>query len=184
MEGHQVVRDMTIHIRNAGARDRDAIRDVTLAAYEEYAAVVPEPFWIAYRRRLLETLDDDGPAERIVAERQGAIVGSVLLFPSDANAYGRSAPGGECPEVRLLAVRPDARGQGVGLALMEECMHRARRVGAQALGLHTMDFMVTAVRMYTRMGFVRMPPLDFSPAPGVLVKGYRLDLMTPPAIAR
>ncbi len=173
----------TINVRNADASDRDAIRDVTLAAYEEYAAVMPEPFWIAYRRTLLGTLDGDGPAERIVAERQGAIVGSVLLFPPEANAYGRSAAGGECPEVRLLAVPPAARGQGVGTALMEECVRRARRSGATALGLHTMDFMETAVRMYARIGFVRVPRLDFSPVQGVLVKGYRLDLTTLPATA-
>jgi GNAT superfamily N-acetyltransferase len=184
---------MTIRMRDAGAGDRDAIREVTLAAYSEYAAVVPEQFWIAYRRALLETLDGAGPAERIVAERHGAVVGSVLLFPPDANAYGGSAvrfatghhetktAGGEYPEVRLLAVPPAARGQGVGTALMEECVRRARRSGARALGLHTMDFMKSAVRMYARLGFVRAPSLDFSPVRGIVVKGYRLDLTTPPA---
>lgn len=45
-----------------------------------------------------------------------------------------------------------------------------------ALGLHTMDFMKAAVRMYEGMGFVRVPEVDFTPAPGVAVKGYRLDL--------
>lgn len=170
-----------IRIRNARDGDRDAIRDVTLAAYQEYAAVVPEPFWMAYRRTMLETLDGNGPAEPIVAERQGTILGSVLLFPPNANAYGRSATGGEGPEVRLLAVPPAARGQGVGTALMAECVRRARHAGARALGLHTMDFMETAVRMYARMGFVRAPDLDFSPVQGVVVKGYRLNLTSTPA---
>lgn len=173
----------TIHLRNATESDRGALRDVTLAAYEEYAAILPEPFWVAYRRTLIETLDGDGPADRIVAERRGAIVGSVLLFPPDANAYGRSATGGGGPEVRLLAVLPAARGQGVGTALMQECVRRARDAGARALGLHTMDFMETAVRMYERIGFVRVPHLDFRPAQGVVVKGYRLDLTTLPATA-
>jgi hypothetical protein len=40
-----------------------------------------------------------------------------------------------------------------------------------------MDMMQAATRMYERMGFVRAPDLDFSPAEGVLVKAYRLDLM-------
>ena len=75
-----------------------------------------------------------------------------------------------------MAVLPSARGQGVGTALMAECVRRARHAGAAALGLHTMDVMRAAVRMYERMGFARMPNLDFSPAQGVLVKGYRLDL--------
>jgi GNAT superfamily N-acetyltransferase len=163
-----------IQIRDGRDDDRDAIRDVTLAAYEEYAAVVPEPFWIAYRQHLLTTLEA-GTAERIVAEREGAIVGSVLLFPPAASAYGGAAST-ECPEMRLLAVLPAARGHGVGAALVEECIRRARRAGAAALGLHTADMMRSAVRLYERRGFVRVSALDFAPAPGMLIKGYRLDL--------
>jgi GNAT superfamily N-acetyltransferase len=166
----------TIDVRTARAEDCDAMRDVTLAAYEEYAAILPSPFWAAYRRMLLETLEREGPAERIVAEQRGAIVGSVLLFPPDAQAYGRTVAGGDCPEVRLLAVLPAARGQGVGRALMDECVRRARHAGARALGLHTMDFMMAAREMYVRMGFVHAPDLDFTPARGVVVKAYRLDL--------
>ena len=166
----------SIHIRTMRDSERDAVRDVTLAAYEECASIMPEQFWTGYRRHLLATLDAQGPADRIVAERQGVIVGSVLLFPPAANAYAGASGGSKWPEVRLLAVLPSARGQGVGTALMAECVRRARHAGAAALGLHTMDVMRAAVRMYERMGFARMPNLDFSPAQGVLVKGYRLDL--------
>jgi ribosomal protein S18 acetylase RimI-like enzyme len=60
---------------------------------------------------------------------------------------------------------------------MAECVRHARHAGAAALGLHTMDMMRAAVRMYEGMGFVHVPDLDFSPAQGVLVKGYRLDLL-------
>ena len=135
---------------------------------------MPEQFWTGYRRHLLATLDAQGPADRIVAEQQGVVVGSVLLFAPGANAYAAAAGGTEWPEVRLLAVLPSARGQGVGTALMAECIRRARHAGAADLGLHTMDMMRAAMRMYERMGFVRVPDLDFSPAQGVLVKGSRL----------
>jgi len=80
------------------------------------------------------------------------------------------------PEVRLLAVPPGVRGRGVGAALIRECMHRVRRSGGRVLSLHTTDLMQTALRMYERMGFVRAAELDFHPAPGVTVRGYRLDL--------
>jgi hypothetical protein len=36
--------------------------------------------------------------------------------------------------------------------------------------------MQVAMRLYERMGFARAPDLDFSPAPGITVKGYRLPL--------
>ena len=81
-----------------------------------------------------------------------------------------------CPEVRLLAVAPSSRGQGIGAALMEECVRRARASGASVLALHTTDMMQSALRLYERMGFVRSPELDLHPAPDLTVKGYRLNL--------
>src|SRR5207244_4776758 len=129
-EGAGILDDMTGHdqplIRDARPDERDAVQSVTLAAYEEYAATMPEPLWTGYRQHLLATLDTEGPVERIVAERVGAIVGSVLLFPPSTKAYGTAAVSVDCPEVRLLAVPRRARGQGAGAALMEECSRRAR----------------------------------------------------------
>ncbi len=167
---------MSLSIRDARDDERHAIRDVTLAAYAEYAALMPKPFWEGYRRQLLVTLDAEGPVERIVAERAGTLVGSVLLYPPLANAYSGVSVGVGWPEVRLMAVAPSARGQGVGTALLRECERRARRTGATTLGLHTMDVMRAALRLYEREGFIRAPELDFHPAEGMLVKGYRLSL--------
>lgn len=165
-----------LYTRDAREDERAAIRAVTLAAYEEYMAVMSRPFWEGYRRQILATLDADGPVERIVAESEGTLVGSVLLYPPQANVYGSAPVGAGWPEVRLLAVLPEARGQGVGNALMDECERRARRAGATTLGLHTMDIMQGAMRLYERRGFIRVPELDFHPAEGVVVKGYRLSL--------
>src|SRR5262249_56991066 len=80
------------------------------------------------------------------------------------------------PVVRLLAVAPSARGGGIGALLMQECARRARAAGAEALTLHTTDMMQAAMRLYARLGFERAPALDFEPAPGVVAKGFRLDL--------
>jgi GNAT superfamily N-acetyltransferase len=168
----------SFHIRDARDDEREAMRDVTLAAYEEYAAVMPKPFWEGYQRHLLATLDEEGPVERIVAERKGTIIGSVLLYPPLANAYTGVNVGAGWPEVRLLAVAPGARGQGVGAALMDECERRARRAGARMLGLHTMEMMQVAIGMYERRGFERVPELDFCPAQGILVKGYCRRLLS------
>lgn len=166
-----------LSVRDARPPDRDAIREVTLAAYEEYAGRMPG-LWERYRQNILATLADVAPAEQLVAERSGAIVGTVLLYPvrrgeADRATAARHAP---WPEVRLLAVLPAARGDGVGRALMEECARRASRSGAATLALHTTDLMQAALRLYERLGFVRAPELDVHPAPGFTVKGYRLDL--------
>lgn len=163
-------------IRDAYDSERDAIRDVTLAAYEEYAEVMPPPIWAGYRQLLLATLNEAGPVERIVAVLDNVIAGSVLLYPANESSYPGMKDSVGWPEVRSLAVAPAARGRGVGTALMEECERRARRNGATVLGLHTMDMMQTAMRMYERMGFVRVPELDFRPARNLLIKGYHRHL--------
>ncbi|MGZ8378930.1 MAG: GNAT family N-acetyltransferase, partial [Gemmatirosa sp.] len=84
--------------------------------------------------------------------------------------------GAPWPELRLLAVSPDARGLGVGATLLEECIRRARRNGATVLGLHSSQSMRTAVGMYLRRGFVRDPEHDFQPEGAELVEAYRLAL--------
>jgi ribosomal protein S18 acetylase RimI-like enzyme len=153
---------------------------VTLAAYQEYAShTTPLPHWQAYRREILTTLADVRPAEQIVAELDGAIVCAVLLYPAgDVELLPDQEPISlEWPEVRLLAVAPAARGRGVGLALMEECVRRARQAKSAALTLHTIDIMQAAKRLYGRMGFIRAPELDFYiPEEDLEIKGYRLNL--------
>jgi GNAT superfamily N-acetyltransferase len=167
-------------IRGARPADRSAIEAVTLAAYEQYAAILPPRLWLEYRRNIEETLAGAALDITIVAEAEGgALVGSVLIHPAGARM---AVPGrGEAdrlayPEVRLLAVAPAARGRGVGRRLMDECIRRARLSGAKALTLHTTDMMTVALQLYERMGFVRATDLDVEVVPGVLVKGYRLDL--------
>jgi len=169
-------------IRDARPSDRGAILAVTLAAYEQYAAALAPPLWVMYRQSIQATLADVRPAAQVVAEEGGALVGTVLLYPAGALMAN---PGGppvtlEWPEVRLLAVPPAARGKGVARRLMEECIRRARAAGAPALTLHTADIMAVAMRLYERMGFARAPELDYSPAPGITAKGYRLLLTLPP----
>lgn len=166
-----------LHIRDAHDSDRDAIRDVTLSAFQEYAARMPA-HWQDYRQGILSRLADVKPAEQIVAEQDGAIVGAVLLYPA-GTVFDRPPVTLAWPEARLLAVAPAGRGQGIGAALMRECVRRARQSGAAALTLHTTNMMHVATRMYERMGFVRAPELDFHPSKDLTVKGYRLNLHDP-----
>jgi predicted N-acetyltransferase YhbS len=131
---------MRMTIREGGAGDGAAIRDVTLAAYEEYAAMMPAALWTAYRQNIVQTLGDAGAATQLVAEAGGAVAGAVLLYPAAHDAV----PPRPWPEVRLLAVAPAARGQGIGAALMRECIRRTRAAGQPVLSLHTTDFMPVA----------------------------------------
>jgi GNAT superfamily N-acetyltransferase len=166
-----------LRLRDAREADRDAVQSVTLSAYEQYASQM-NGMWEFYRANTLSTLADVKPAEQVVAETKDGIVGTVLLYPAGTGFRG---PDGmpvtlALPEIRLLAVTPSARGQGIATALMRECVRRARQSGAVAITLHTTDMMNIAMRMYERMAFVHVPALDLIPAPGRVFKGFRLDL--------
>lgn len=167
-----------LNIRQADDSDQTAIQELTLAAYQEYAANLAPQQWQEYRKNILDTLNEAQPEMQLVAELNGEIVGSVLIVPAEPVMESSEGvimqPG--FPEVRLLAVTPAARGWGIGKALMQACIAQARAAGKSALTLHTSDLMKTAKRMYEQMGFKRDPEMDFYPTEDIVIKGYRLEL--------
>src|SRR5206468_10092628 len=103
----------------------------------DYATLMAPDSWAGLSAAVEAALVSNDPIQRIVADDEGTLIGSVLLYPPSVQAYGDLAGAARNPELRLLAVAPEARGRGVGRALVEECVRRARREGAAALGLHT-----------------------------------------------
>lgn len=63
-------------------------------------------------------------------------------------------------EIRLLATAPNARRRGIATALLTACLDRARHAGCHRAVLATQAPMLTAQRLYTRLGFQRMPGCD------------------------
>ncbi len=124
-----------------------------------------------YARELLDTTRRAREAEVWVAVAPaGELLGSVTFCPvgSSYREIGRADEG----EFRMLAVSPAARGQGLGLALVELCLRRARELGYARVRMSSMDRMTQAHRVYERLGFVRAPEDDWSPAPGVRLLAY------------
>ena len=163
-------------IRDASTSERETIRELTLRAYAEYAEIMEPASWLGLRQALQDALASDAPAERIVAEDAGHIVGSAMLYPPATDAYGALVAASAAPEIRLVAVAPEARGRGIARALVEECIRRARGQGAKEVGLHTSRSMSAAMAMYADLGFVRAPERDFQPPGAERVEGYRLRL--------
>jgi ribosomal protein S18 acetylase RimI-like enzyme len=167
-----------IVVRTARADEREVIARITRAAYVEYASSMAPEAWPELAAAIESGLASTAPVERIVAELDGCVVGSAMLFAANVEAYAHVAGAQQVtwPEVRLVAVDASARGRGIARAMMEECVRRARAAGARAIGIHTSQTMGAAVALYRSMGFERVPALDFQPAGAELVEAYRLAI--------
>ena len=56
-------------------------------------------------------------------------------------------------ELRKMYLRPEARGRGLGRAMLERCLDAARKLGYKRLYLETRQTMRQARRLYERNGF-------------------------------
>ena len=112
------------------------------------------------RAGLSKTSDLSATGEVIVVEFQGQLAGAVAYFGPDrpkAAFFDR-----RWPVIRMLVVDPAFRGNGLGRALSNEWLARAKRDGSAVIALHTSPIMTVALPMYLRMGFVKAydaPPI-------------------------
>lgn len=163
-----------VRVRPAVEGEYEAIGELTVDAYELSGQLSAESN--GYRDELVNVAGHAREGEVLVAvQPDGEVLGSVL-FVLPGSAYAEVAAPGDA-EFRMLAVAPRAQGRGVGEALVRACVDRARAVGARALVISARDFMETPLRLYRRLGFVRIPERDWSPVPGVVsLVALRLDL--------
>lgn len=116
-------------------------------------------------------------AKLLVAVAGDRLLGGVVHF-SDMAQYGSGGTAtGErdAAGFRLLAVGPEARGLGVGRALVLHCIELARAEGKAQVVIHSTEAMKVARGMYERLGFERSPDLDFLQGE-LRVFGFRLRI--------
>jgi GNAT superfamily N-acetyltransferase len=105
------------------------------------------------------------------------IAGGVVYF-SDMQYYGSGGVATKeqhASGFRLLAVDPLSQGKGIGKALVNECIKKARARNHSQVIIHSTKAMQTAWKMYEALGFNRAAELDFMQGE-LPVFGFRLAL--------
>ena len=75
-------------------------------------------------------------------------------------------------EIKRVYVRPDARGQGIALAIMARLLDDARTERFAVVRLETMDFMRQAIALYRSIGAAETVQFDGSEAAAAGLEGF------------
>jgi GNAT superfamily N-acetyltransferase len=115
------------------------------AGRERAETPLPAAYLIAFQE-----IENDPHNELIVVETEGQIVGTLqLTLISCLNRLG-----GKRALVEAVHVDARFRGHGIGMAMMEWVIERARAEGCRLVQLTTDTRRPDAHRFYTRLGFV------------------------------
>jgi ribosomal protein S18 acetylase RimI-like enzyme len=159
-------------VRRAVGADLATAADVAVGAF-----LADGP--LSHDQRLLADAMLTGEVDGVyvAVDHAGVIVGTACLFASTSD-HAHVAVAGEC-ELRLLAVRPDCRGQHVGEALLRGCAWLASYNGAHALVLSAQPTRAAARKLYERVGFGRLADRDWHrDGIDLLAYGIGVDTLT------
>lgn len=165
---------MDLTIRAAHPEEYDVLGEITAQAYLEDGLLDGETD--PYLERLRDVRGRAAHTEVLVAadSATGAVLGGVA-FVAPGSPYAEVAGEGE-GAFRMLAVAPAARRRGAAEALVRTCLERARVLGLRRVAISSHPKMLTAHRLYRRLGFVRVPERDWEPVPGIALWVFAAEL--------
>ena len=126
-------------IRKARTDEADVVRDVVLAAYGRYVAVIgtaPGPMLDDYAVRIA--------ADQVWLLQDADGIAGVLVLED----------GPDCFLLDNIAVRPDRQGLGFGRLLLDFSEAEAMRRGWDTITLYTNALMLENIAIYTARGYV------------------------------
>ena len=140
-------------VRDYTPNDAAAFRDLNLAWVEAFFAVEDED-----RAQLNDPkthiLDKGGAI--LIAEYEGEAVGTVGLVPKHTEGV---------LELIKMSARSDIQGKGIGRALMDAAVEKARDMGASQIWLETNTSLEAALALYRKSGVRELTGEDFTPTP-------------------
>lgn len=168
---------LAVTIREALPVELDAAGEIVERAY----GTLPGPHHPEYLASIRDAARRARHCSILVAidAPSGELLGSVSYVPDARNPYAELERDGEAG-FRMLGVAPEARGRGIGEALVRTCIARAQAAGRSGIAISTVPTMEAAHRLYERLGFQRAPDRDHEPVPGVRLWAYVLPLAGDP----
>ena len=133
-------------IRKIAIEDNKAIASIIRTTLAEFKANKPGTVYFDPTTDDLVTLFKTPGAAYFVATINNEIVGGSGIYPTP------NLPEGCCELVKIY-LATQARGKGIGKALMQQCFTAAKELGYTTMYLETMPELSTAVGMYEQMGF-------------------------------
>ena len=139
-------------VRDYQPTDATAFRDLNLAWVEKYFTVEDED-----RAQLddPQTYILDRGGVIIIAEYEGEPVGTVGLTPHGEGVL----------ELIKMSARSDIQGKGIGRALMDAAIAKAREMGAKQIWLETNTSLEAALALYRKSGFRELVGDEFTETP-------------------
>lgn len=168
-----MVERVTVLVREADPSEYAAIGELTVAAYSIFPETRDDGEYVA---ELRDVAGRSRACPIYVALDGGSrrVLGGAMYVPGPGNPHAEVEREGEAG-IRMLAVAPDAQGRGVGTALVEALIARARADGRRGMALLSLTTMTTAHRLYDRFGFRRDSARDWEIEPGFVLLCFALD---------
>lgn len=171
---HGTGRGNDVLVRPAQSHELARVGELTVTAYRAGGPLA----WASdesYRATLQDARDRSERGELLVAvDSVGTLLGTVTIARA-GTVFAELCRDDEL-ELRMLAVAEQARGRGVGEALTQAVVDRARQEGAHRVVLCSMDTLAPAHRLYRRFGFRRSPERDWTAPPDTTLLAFSLDL--------
>lgn len=141
--------DTTYTLRNIEPQDNAAIAKIIRSCLKEFGADKPGTVYYEESTDNLFGLYSVERSVYFIAEIEGRILGGGGISPTN----GLSEDTCELVKMYLL---PEARGKGIGAALLNKCLETAKQKGFNKVYLESLPELSRAITVYEKFGFKKL----------------------------
>lgn len=141
--------ETTYTLRNIEPQDNAAIAKIIRSCLKEFGADKPGTVYYEESTDNLFGLYSVERSVYFIAEIEGNIIGGGGISPTN----GLSEDTCELVKMYLL---PEARGKGIGAALLNKCIETAKQKGFSKVYLESLPELKRAITVYEKFGFKKL----------------------------